>query len=46
MNTEKNDDNSESMSTPNIKINKAVGREVEEDKLSSDRNDEGLCSFF
>ena len=31
------------MSTPNPKINEAVGREKEEDKLGSDRNDEGLC---
>ena len=42
--TDKNNDNSDSMSTPNTKINQAVGREEEEDELGSDRNDEGLCS--
>ena len=35
-------DNSESMSTPYIKNNKAVGREVEEYELVSYWNDEGL----
>ena len=44
--TEKNDDNSESMSTPNTKINQAVGREGQEDELGSDRNDEGLSSII
>ena len=32
------------MSTPNTKINEAVGREEEEDELGGYRNDEGLCS--
>ena len=32
------------MSTPNLKINEAVGREEEEEELGSDRNDAGLCS--
>ena len=43
--TKKNDDNSENMSTPNIKINKAVNREGEEEELGSDRKDEGLYSI-
>ena len=43
--TEKKDDNSESMSTPNTKINQAVSREGEEDESGSDSNDEGLCSI-
>ena len=44
MTTEKNYDNSESMSTPNTKINQAVGREGGEEELGSDRNDKFLCS--
>ena len=44
--TEKNDDNSESMSTPHTNINKAVCREGEEDESGSDSNDEVLCSII
>ena len=42
--TEKSDDASEGMSTPQPKTNKTVGREVEEEESGSDRNGKGLCS--
>ena len=42
--TEKSNYNSESMSTPNTKINHSVSREKEEENLGSNRNDEVLCS--